>query len=120
MLGRVGGVLDASQADRNRTRLGGGLSHSHVGVLVVYLIYVPVRERRSQAAALPYALEGRDVLGQAATGSGKTAVFGLAALQRLDLSAASRGVAQPQVAPRRGGCCTRCSLIRFVSSPVPS
>ena len=38
-----------------------------------------------QAQALPHALAGRDCLGQARTGSGKTVVFGLAALQRLEL-----------------------------------
>ena len=37
-----------------------------------------------QRSALPQLLEGRDVLGQAQTGSGKTAAFGLAALNRLD------------------------------------
>jgi len=37
-----------------------------------------------QAAALPPALQGRDVIGCAQTGSGKTAAFGLALLQRLD------------------------------------
>ena len=36
-----------------------------------------------QALALPAMLEGRDVLGQAATGTGKTAAFGLALLARL-------------------------------------
>src|SRR3954452_10268855 len=35
-----------------------------------------------QALALPAMLEGRDVLGQAATGTGKTAAFGLALLSR--------------------------------------
>jgi ATP-dependent RNA helicase DbpA len=39
-----------------------------------------------QARALPHLLRGRDVTGQASTGSGKTAAFGLALLQRLDLS----------------------------------
>ncbi len=37
-----------------------------------------------QAAALPHVLEGRDVLGRAQTGSGKTAVFGLGLLQHLE------------------------------------
>jgi ATP-independent RNA helicase DbpA len=36
-----------------------------------------------QALALPAMLEGRDVLGQAATGTGKTAAFGLALLTRI-------------------------------------
>jgi ATP-dependent RNA helicase RhlE len=37
-----------------------------------------------QAAAIPPALQGRDLIGCAHTGSGKTAAFGLALLQRLD------------------------------------
>jgi ATP-dependent RNA helicase DeaD len=36
-----------------------------------------------QRAAIPPLLEGRDLLGQAATGTGKTAAFGLPLLQRL-------------------------------------
>lgn len=36
-----------------------------------------------QAQLIPVALEGRDVLGQAKTGTGKTAAFGLPMLQRL-------------------------------------
>lgn len=36
-----------------------------------------------QALALPAMLEGKDVLGQAATGTGKTAAFGLALLARI-------------------------------------
>ncbi len=36
-----------------------------------------------QSLALPAMLEGRDVLGQAATGTGKTAAFGLALLARI-------------------------------------
>ena len=43
-----------------------------------YLAMTPV-----QAAALPLALAGHDLVAQAATGSGKTAAFALALLQRL-------------------------------------
>ena len=39
-----------------------------------------------QAATIPRLLEGRDVLGQAQTGTGKTAAFALPILSRLDLS----------------------------------
>ena len=39
-----------------------------------------------QAAALPLALAGHDLVAQAATGSGKTAAFALALLHRLDIS----------------------------------
>ncbi|MFN3702921.1 DEAD/DEAH box helicase [Thermomonas sp.] len=40
-----------------------------------------------QAATIPPLLEGRDVLGQAQTGTGKTAAFALPALARLDAKA---------------------------------
>ena len=36
-----------------------------------------------QAQAIPYALEGRDIIGQAQTGTGKTAAFGIPILERL-------------------------------------
>ncbi|TWI01004.1 ATP-dependent RNA helicase CsdA [Luteimonas cucumeris] len=39
-----------------------------------------------QAATIPALLQGRDVLGQAQTGTGKTAAFALPILSRLDLS----------------------------------
>jgi ATP-independent RNA helicase DbpA len=39
-----------------------------------------------QAQALPYVLDGRDVVGQAQTGSGKTVAFALGVLQQLDPS----------------------------------
>jgi ATP-independent RNA helicase DbpA len=45
-----------------------------------------------QMAALPGALEGEDLIIQARTGSGKTAVFALALLARLDLSSPSTQV----------------------------
>ncbi len=44
-----------------------------------YIEMTPIQE-----AALPVMLEGRDVIGQAMTGSGKTAAFGLALLQKID------------------------------------
>jgi superfamily II DNA/RNA helicase len=39
-----------------------------------------------QSATLPVALAGRDVIGQAQTGSGKTAAFAIPVLERLDSS----------------------------------
>ena len=39
-----------------------------------------------QAACIPHLLEGRDLLGEAQTGTGKTAAFALPLLQRLDLA----------------------------------
>ncbi|HVY63887.1 MAG TPA: DEAD/DEAH box helicase [Gammaproteobacteria bacterium] len=45
-----------------------------------------------QRAAIPPLLEGKDLLGQAQTGTGKTAAFALPLLSRLDLK-----LAQPQV-----------------------
>jgi ATP-independent RNA helicase DbpA len=42
-----------------------------------------------QAAALPPALRGDDVIGQAKTGSGKTAVFGIALLGKLNVASSA-------------------------------
>lgn len=39
-----------------------------------------------QAQTIPLVLQGKDVIGQAQTGTGKTAAFGLPLLQRLDLN----------------------------------
>lgn len=47
---------------------------------------------RIQAASIPVLLAGRDLLGQAQTGTGKTAAFALPLLERLDLAQT-----QPQV-----------------------
>jgi ATP-dependent RNA helicase DeaD len=38
-----------------------------------------------QSEAIPYILDGRDVIGQAQTGTGKTAAFGIPALEMLDV-----------------------------------
>ena len=37
-----------------------------------------------QAKAIPVQAEGRDIIGQAQTGTGKTAAFGIPLLQKLD------------------------------------
>ncbi|MGO4781613.1 DEAD/DEAH box helicase, partial [Lysobacter sp. 2RAB21] len=47
-----------------------------------YTVMTPV-----QARALPAILDGRDLIAQAPTGSGKTAAFGLGLLQALDPAA---------------------------------
>lgn len=39
-----------------------------------------------QKAAIPVAMTGRDLIGQAQTGTGKTAAFGIPVLQRIDIS----------------------------------
>jgi ATP-dependent RNA helicase DeaD len=52
-----------------------------------------------QMGAIPALLEGFDVLGQAQTGTGKTAAFGLPLLQKLDKSA--RGVQALVLTPTR-------------------
>jgi len=52
-----------------------------------------------QAGAIPPLLEGRDLLGQAQTGTGKTAAFALPLLQRLDLD--QRGVQAIVLTPTR-------------------
>ena len=37
-----------------------------------------------QAQAIPVQMEGRDIIGQAQTGTGKTAAFGIPLLQKVD------------------------------------
>ena len=48
-----------------------------------------------QSATIPLALEGRDILGCAQTGTGKTAAFVLPILQRLDRERGPRGGVRP-------------------------
>ena len=50
-----------------------------------------------QAAALPPALEGRDVLATAATGTGKTAAFLLPALSRIAATPKSCPAGAPRI-----------------------
>ncbi len=52
-----------------------------------------------QAGTIPLALEGKDVIGQAQTGTGKTAAFGLPMLQKIDPK--NRSVQGLVIAPTR-------------------
>ena len=54
-----------------------------------------------QAAVIPDVLAGRDVLGRAATGAGKTLAFGLPMLGRLEAS--SQGARSAPAPPARAG-----------------
>jgi ATP-dependent RNA helicase RhlE len=57
-----------------------------------------------QAKAIPLGLEGRDVIGSAQTGTGKTAAFGVPMIERLVLNGTSLKPRQPQalvLAPTR-------------------
>src|SRR6478672_10544006 len=49
-----------------------------------------------QAKAIPLALEGRDVIGSAQTGTGKTAAFGIPMIERLMRSATALKPRLPQ------------------------
>jgi len=54
-----------------------------------------------QAHSIPPLLEGRDLLGQAQTGTGKTAAFALPLLSRLDLKKKHPPASWPCRSPRR-------------------
>ena len=58
-----------------------------------------------QAASLPLALAGHDLIAQAKTGSGKTAAFALALLTKLNLRATS--ACRPWCCARRANSPTR-------------
>jgi len=49
-----------------------------------------------QAQAIPHVMRGRDILGCAQTGTGKTAAFALPILHRLSMAARAGGVARPR------------------------
>jgi len=63
-----------------------------------------------QAQAIPFVLEGRDILGVAQTGTGKTAAFALPILQRLD--------ADQRPTPRKGCRCLVLSPTRELASQI--
>jgi ATP-dependent RNA helicase RhlE len=63
-----------------------------------------------QAQAIPTVMEGRDLLGIAQTGTGKTAAFALPILHRL--------AADPKPAPRRGCRCLVLSPTRELASQI--
>lgn len=70
-----------------------------------------------QEAAIPAAMEGRDIVGLSETGSGKTAAFGLASLARVDV-----GNAAPQVlvvCPTRELAVQVCGEIQRLGSKMP-
>jgi len=52
-----------------------------------------------QVQSIPYMLEGRDVIGQAPTGTGKTAAFGITVLERIDSK--SKGLQAVILCPTR-------------------
>ncbi|MFT8338438.1 DEAD/DEAH box helicase [Schleiferilactobacillus harbinensis] len=52
-----------------------------------------------QAGTIPLVLAGKDVIGQAQTGTGKTAAFGLPLLQKIDMN--NRGVQAIVISPTR-------------------
>ncbi len=71
-----------------------------------------------QAGSLPPMLEGRDVIAQARTGSGKTAAFGLALLSRLD--AGSSRVQALVLCPTRELADQVTKEIRRLARPLPN
>lgn len=71
-----------------------------------------------QAAALPPLLAGRDLIAQAQTGSGKTAAFGLALLQRL--AADQTGVQALVLCPTRELADQVCDDLRALARFIPN
>ena len=72
-----------------------------------------------QAQTIPYILNGKDVLGQAQTGTGKTAAFALPILSRIDLKQKDTQVLV--LAPTRELACTAHlwrSRLRYAATPA--
>ncbi|HSS37663.1 MAG TPA: ATP-dependent RNA helicase DbpA [Polyangia bacterium] len=72
-------TMSASTADGGFAALGLSASLCQVVAELGFAAPTPV-----QAQAIPLLLAGRDVIGQSSTGSGKTAAFGLAILQKMN------------------------------------
>ncbi len=70
-----------------------------------------------QAATIPPALEGRDLIGLSETGSGKTAAFGLASLARIDTDTSD--VQLLVVCPTRELAVQVCGEIQRLGSKLP-
>jgi ATP-dependent RNA helicase DeaD len=71
-----------------------------------------------QACAIPVMLSGRDVIGRARTGSGKTAAFGLPVLQRV-LNSDGKGVRAIILAPTRELALQVASALRDFAKHTP-
>jgi ATP-dependent RNA helicase DeaD len=70
-----------------------------------------------QAQAIPVALEGRDVVGQSQTGSGKTMAFAMPVVQMLD--AKERGVAALVMCPTRELAMQVCEAVHKLTQHKP-
>jgi len=68
-----------------------------------------------QSQSIPIILEGRDVIGKSQTGSGKTAAFGLPALDRIDTSISPKIVQVLILCPTRELAMQACTEIRKFS-----
>ena len=70
-----------------------------------------------QAKAIPAILEGRDVMGGAQTGTGKTAAFGLPMIEKIDVK--SKNVQGLVIAPTRELCVQISNDFKAFSKYIP-
>jgi ATP-dependent RNA helicase DbpA len=89
----------ASSPDSDFAALGLSLTLCQVVAELGFTAPTPV-----QARAIPLLLAGRDLIGQSTTGSGKTAAFALAILQKLDRRRRKRGPQALVLCPTRELC----------------
>jgi ATP-independent RNA helicase DbpA len=71
-----------------------------------------------QAQSLPLILQGKDLLGQAKTGSGKTAAFGLGVLNQIDIK--NYGIQAMVLCPTRELADQVCKEIRRLARGIPN